>query len=259
MGNAGPQADTTGHRGGSGPAHPGHAQREAPGRRPPAEHPGQFVRPHRDRGAQRQVRHGLAHPGLLELAAVEAITAASAGPDGTVPPVGDSRPVQPGGTTPPTAPTQADRWGRSGVGTARRQSSVGSLEGANLLGLRAPGALADRELDPLGSCEAGGTRQPGWRGKSAGRSGLAVVRCDEAIALVSVEPLNGSLCHSQSLLLRSSGPLVCPRAAATACLEGLAPGRSFGARCQIRRHRDTDNELRRQPRLFNTMPCTDAA
>ena len=46
---------------------PGHAEREAARRRPPAEHPEQRLPPHRNRGPAGQLRHGVDDSGLLEL------------------------------------------------------------------------------------------------------------------------------------------------------------------------------------------------
>src|SRR6185312_13144538 len=56
-----------GHRPDGGRADAEHAQREAAGRRPPAEHPEQHVHAHRHRGRPGQFRHRVAHPGLLQL------------------------------------------------------------------------------------------------------------------------------------------------------------------------------------------------
>src|SRR5579872_1936355 len=77
-------------------------------------------------------------------------------------------------------------------------------ERADLLGLRALGALAGGELDPLVLVQAAEPINLN-RGVVHENVGRAVVRCDKTVALVGVEPLYGALRHLPSPTRRSPG------------------------------------------------------
>src|SRR5690606_20385727 len=67
-------------------------------------------------------------------------------------------------------------------------------ETANLRGLRALLPLCDLELDPLAVFQAAVAAADDL-GEVHEYVGRAAVRCDEAEALLSIEPLDGSLSH----------------------------------------------------------------
>src|SRR5215469_8946704 len=71
------------------------------------------------------------------------------------------------------------------------------LERSDLLSLRALGALAGGELDPLVFLQAAEAVNLN-RGVVHEDVGAAVIRGDETIALVGVEPLHGALRHVPS-------------------------------------------------------------
>ena len=82
---------------------------------------------------------------------------------------------------------------RTGRGLRRRLGGPGS-DGADLVGLRALGALGDLELDPLGLVERAVALVVDG-GVVNEHVGAAAVLGDETEALLSVEPLHGALCH----------------------------------------------------------------
>ena len=82
---------------------------------------------------------------------------------------------------------------RTGRGLRRRLGGPGS-DGADLVGLRALGALGDLELDPLGLVERAVALDVDG-GVVNEHVGAAAVLGDETEALLSVEPLHGALCH----------------------------------------------------------------
>src|ERR1700735_5087372 len=92
------------------------------------------------------------------------------------------------------------------------------LDRANLLGLRALGALAGGELDPLVLCKTAETVSLDG-GVVNEDVGGAVVGGDETVALVSVEPLHSALSHVAFSCCTTFGVHGCvSRDAAAACL-----------------------------------------
>src|ERR1700723_54047 len=73
----------------------------------------------------------------------------------------------------------------------------------DLVGLRAPVALRDLELDPLTLFEGAVTIRLDSR--EVDEDVLATVDGDKAVSLVRVEPLDGALSHSKQLPILRSG------------------------------------------------------
>src|SRR6516164_7886284 len=114
----------------------------------------------------------------------------------------------------------------------------------DLVGLRAPVALRDLELDPLSLFE--GAVAIRLDSREVDEDVLATVDGDEAVSLVRVEPLDGALSHSKQLpnCARASSP-----ALVTAEPVDREPVRA--ATCLARAPRP----VRRRPEL--TLPCTE--
>src|SRR5271169_6918555 len=95
----------------------------------------------------------------------------------------------------------ADQWPRPNPGP---QANLRDYD--NLVGLRAPVALRDLELDPLSLFE--GAVAIRLDSREVDEDVLATVDGDEAVSLVRVEPLDGALSHSKQLpnCARASSP-----------------------------------------------------
>jgi hypothetical protein len=89
---------------------------------------------------------------------------------------------------------------RAAAAEVPRPRAPAGVERADLFGLRALAALASGELDPLVLFETAEAFRLNCGVMNENVSG-AVVRGDEAITFVGVEPLYGSLRHVLSLLL----------------------------------------------------------
>src|ERR1700751_2198708 len=106
---------------------------------------------------------------------------------------------------PPSGPgrrlNSADRWPLVNPGPPANLRDYDDL-----VGLRAPVALRDLELDPLPLFE--GAVAIRLDSREVDEDVLATVDGDEAVSLVRVEPLDGALSHSKQLpnCARASSP-----------------------------------------------------
>src|SRR5215217_9220262 len=104
------------------------------------------------------------------------------------------------------AGTQTQRTRRGCAGSSWRSIE---LDGANVRGLRALLALGHVVLDLLVLLQIAETLT-GDRAEMHEHVGGAVVRSDEAEALLGAEPLHGSDCHVRSLLSFAVGAWLLP-------------------------------------------------